>query len=342
MPIGSDWELVFSDDFDVGVLDAVKWSAYDAISSDGIGTFRAANVSASDGQLHLRVDSNFDSARVTTGSISGAAPKALFGYGWFEARIRLPLQTSLQMTGAWHAFWLLGENNQIGSGDGPQEEDFEMRGSFPNQIRLGHIWQQTPTILAQGVDPVFVPYDGQWHTYAYHWQPNQIDWYIDGELRHTYSSNIPSSPLQIVFDAKVGGWGGDPDGNTTFPYTMDVDYVRVLQKVNRSSLRWYQRITYGPGTLDATNQGRFLAALKEIGARLNTSGIIPVARVVTAQDIVLRYTAPATLTAAQWANVLYRRLNLTEATVLANLTITDYSGADYEARRLACKAALSL
>lgn len=340
MPIGSDWELVFIDDFDGGVLDAAKWAAY-TTASDGSGTFRSANVAVSDGQLHMRVDANFDSARITTGHISDG-PRFLFANGWAEARICLPLQVSAEMTGAWHAFWLWAEYSHLSLGEGPQEIDFEMRGSFPNQIRLGHIWQTTPTKLAQGVDPVFVPYDGQWHTYAYHWQPNQIDWYIDGELRHTYSSNIPSSPMQIMLDAKVGGWGGDPDGNTTFPYTMDVDYVKVWQQVNRSSLRWYQRITYGPGTLDATNQGRFLAALKDIGSRLNTSGIIPVARVVTAQDIVLRYTAPAPLTAAQWANVLYRRLNLAEATVLANLTVTTYAGADWDARRVACKTALGI
>ena len=341
MPIGSDWELVFIDDFDGGVLDSAKWAAY-TTASDGSGTFRSANVAVSDGQLHMRVDANFDSARVTTGSISGAAPKALFGYGWYEARIKLPLQTGTEMTGAWHAFWLLAENSQVSSGDGPQEEDFEMRGSFPAQIRVGHIWQVTPVKLSQGIDYAFAPYDGQWHVYAYDWQPDKIDWYIDGVKVHTSTEEIPDSPLQILFDAKVGGWGGEPDANTTFPFTMDVDYVRVWQKSNRVTQRWYQRITYGPGSLDATNQARFLAALKEIGSRLNNSGIVPVARVVTAQDVVLRYVAPSALTAAQWANVLYRRLNLAEATVLANLTITDYSGADFSARRAACKAALGI
>lgn len=340
MPIGSDWELVFSDDFDGGALDAAKWAAY-TTASDGSGTFRAANISVSDGALHLRVDANYDSARVTSGHISDG-PRFLFSRGWAEARIRLPFQGGIEMTGAWHAFWLWAENSHVALGEGPQEIDFEMRGSFPAQIRTGHIWQTTPTKLAEGLDPAHTPYDGQFHVYAYDWQPDKIDWYIDGILVHTSTEQVPSSPLQILFDAKVGGWGGAPDANTTFPFTMDVDYVKVWQRINRSSLRWYQRIVYGPGTLDATQQSRFLAALKEVGARLNTSGILAAPRVVTAQDIVLRYTSPATLTAAQWANVLYRRLNLAEATVLSNLTVTDYAGADYEARRLACKAALAI
>lgn len=342
MPTGSDWELVFSDDFDGSVLDATKWTAYDDTASDGVGTFRAANVSLANSLMSMRVDANADSARVTTGYV-GSGPKWLGGYGWYESRLRLPSQINGSANGAWHGFWLWGENNQVASGDGPQEMDFEMRGNFSSTIRLGHIWQITPSKLSQGIDYSYSPYDGQFHTYAYDWQPGQIDWYIDGILCHTYNANIPASPCQILFDAKVGGsFAGAPDGSTVYPFTMDVDYAKVWQKSNRLTQRWYQRITYGPGSLDATNQARFLAALKEIGSRLNNSGIVPVARVVTAQDVVLRYVAPSALTAAQWANVLYRRLNLAEATVLANLTITDYSGADFSARRAACKAALGI
>lgn len=341
MPAGNDWELTFVDDFDGSVLNSTKWTAYDGQASDGLGTFRAANVSLSGGALHLRVDSNADSARISTGYVTGG-PKWLGGYGWYEARVRLPQMASGSLNGAWHAFWLWGENNQVGSGDGPQELDFEMRGNYSTSIRVGHIWQITPTKLSQGIDAVFSPYDGQWHTYAYDWRAGQIDWYIDDVLVHTYNANIPASPLQILLDAKVGGsFAGAPDGSTVYPFVMDVDYVKVWQKANRNSQRWYQRLVYG-GALDTTQQARYLAAIQEVGAKSGNSGTKSQTRVVGAQDIVVRYCAPAALSAAEWANLLYRRLVLAEATVLSNLTVTTPAGADFEARRAATKTLLAI
>lgn len=339
--VAGTWERVFFDDFDGSSLDASKWTAR-TTASDGLGMYQAANVSVSGGMLRLRVDSNTDSASVTTGKAGGGPSPFLFGYGWCEARIRLPLQTSGQMTGAWHAFWLWGDNATVSQGYGPQEMDFEMRGSFGTTIRIGHVWQTVPSKLAEGIDYAFAPYDGEWHTYAYHWRGGQVDWYIDGALVLTYTTNLPACPLQILFDAKVGGsFAGAPDGNTTYPFYMDVDWVGVWQKADKISDRYYQRVTYG-GTLDATQQARLLAAVHEMGAATTTSGLNTAVRAITAQDLIVRYAAPAALSSAEWANLLFRRLILDEATVLSNLTVTTYAGATWDARRQACKAALSL
>ena len=74
------------------------------------------------------------------------------------------------------------------------------------------------------------------HTYAIEWKTNQITYLVDDVAYQTLTpSSLPANtrwvfdhPFFILLDLAVGGnFVGSPDGNTTFPQSMLVDYVRV-------------------------------------------------------------------------------------------------------------------
>lgn len=77
------------------------------------------------------------------------------------------------------------------------------------------------------------------HVFAVEWEPDELRWYLDGELfgtlnRATFTDSKPwvfDHPFFIILNVAVGGgWPGYPDETSTFPQQMRVDYVRVYQK----------------------------------------------------------------------------------------------------------------
>jgi hypothetical protein len=72
------------------------------------------------------------------------------------------------------------------------------------------------------------------------WEERSFKWYVDGKLYQTQTSwystnaNFPApfdQRFHLIMNVAVGGnWPGSPDSKTTFPQTMEVDYVRIYQK----------------------------------------------------------------------------------------------------------------
>ena len=77
------------------------------------------------------------------------------------------------------------------------------------------------------------------HVFAIEWSPQQITFYVDGNLYETdlatdagsgWVFNVANNPFFIILNVAVGGdWPGSPDSTTQFPQDMLVDYVRVYQ-----------------------------------------------------------------------------------------------------------------
>jgi beta-glucanase (GH16 family) len=75
------------------------------------------------------------------------------------------------------------------------------------------------------------------HLFSITWDAQEIRWYVDDILYHII--DITPSGLSefqedffFVLNVAVGGnWPGPPDTSTVFPQTMEVDYVRVYEKV---------------------------------------------------------------------------------------------------------------
>ena len=238
------WTLVWSDEFnqpDGSAPDPAKWT-YD-LGAGGWGnnepeyyTSRTNNVRIENGHLIIEAQresyhgSDYTSARLKTQG------KASWIYGRFEARMKVP-----RGQGMWPAFWMLGTNIPTAPWPNCGEIDI-MENIGKKELALVHGTVHGPGYAGPGGihEQYSLPdggaYADDFHVYAVEWSTNQIKWFVDG---HEYFSVTPASlpkdakwvftqPQFILLNLAVGGnWPGYPDGTTTFPQRLTVDYVRV-------------------------------------------------------------------------------------------------------------------
>jgi beta-glucanase (GH16 family) len=243
--LGSPWVLTWSDEFNgaAGPVDGAKWG-FDT-GGGGWGnqeleyyTNRTANAMV-DGNGALQIiaraesyqGSNYTSARLLT------AGKFAQAYGRFEARIRIPFGD-----GIWPAFWMLGEN--IGAVGWPTCGELDIMENVGREPAINHGSAHGPGY--SGGNPLTATYtqpngklSDDYHLYALEWEPNVLRWYVDGNLYETRTpADLPMGrtwvydhPFFILLNVAVGGnFPGPPNGNTMFPQTMKVDWVRVYRK----------------------------------------------------------------------------------------------------------------
>jgi beta-glucanase (GH16 family) len=157
-------------------------------------------------------------------------------YGRFEARLRVPYGQ-----GIWPAFWTLGNNIQTAGWPAGGEldimehigrEPLNVYGTIHGPGYSGAAGIGAPYSLTSGA------FSDAFHVFAIEWEPNQIRWYVDGNLYQTRTpSDLPAGsawvfdhPFFMLLNVAVGGyWPGDPDSTTVFPQKMYVDYVRVYR-----------------------------------------------------------------------------------------------------------------
>ncbi len=235
-----NWKLVWRDEFDGAEIDQTHWRIVEGFvgASNGeleVYTGRPENIRLENGQLVIEArQESYQGHGYTAGRLTTAGLLA-WTYGRFEARIKLPYGQGL-----WPAFWLLGA-------------DFEEKG-WPacGEIDImEHIGRTPATVRGTIHGPDYCGDDGYWidchlaesrfaedfHIFALEWEPDQIRWYVDGNLFGTRTpQNSPGRwvfdhPFCIILNLAVGGyWPGYPDETTVFPQVMIVDYVRVYQQ----------------------------------------------------------------------------------------------------------------
>ena len=82
-----------------------------------------------------------------------------------------------------------------------------------------------------------------WHVYEVEWSDSEIIFSIDGKAYHTLERGdrddvnwpfLEDDQYHLILNIAVGGsWGGIKGVDTrAFPYFMEVDYVRVFERVN--------------------------------------------------------------------------------------------------------------
>jgi beta-glucanase (GH16 family) len=238
------WTLTWSDEFNGarGAIDGSKWG-FDT-GNNGWGnneleyyTNRTDNALV-DGNGNLAIiaraesygGSSYTSARINTGGRFAQA------YGRVEARIKMP-----SGRGIWPAFWMLGNN--IGSVGWPSCGELDIMEAV-DDFSVNHGSCHGPgysggaDLTATWQNPGGISLANDFHVYALEWQPNQVQFFVDGNLYETRTpADIPGRtwvydhPFFIILNVAVGGnWPGSPDGSTVFPQTMLVDYVRVYTK----------------------------------------------------------------------------------------------------------------
>ncbi|WP_033221966.1 glycoside hydrolase family 16 protein [Kitasatospora phosalacinea] len=259
----------WGDDFDGpsgSAVDPAKWTMETGGSGNGnhelqYYTAGAANA-ALDGQGHLVITAKrstdpglscwygtcqYTSARLNTSRTFTQA------YGHFESRIKIP-----RGQGIWPAFWMLG--NDLGTVGWPTSGELDIMENIGREPGTVHGTIHGPGY--SGAAGIGAPYSlpaGQsfadaFHTFAVDWSPTAITWSVDGTA---YQTRTPADlggnrwvfdhPFFLILNLAVGGdWPGNPDGSSTYPQTMTVDYVHTTTWGGSTGGTYTGRIT-GPG-----------------------------------------------------------------------------------------------
>lgn len=188
---------------------------------------------------------NFNSARINT----SGNPAANVQYGLIEARIKLPGGPNGQSDGLWPAFWMLGSNHANGvSWPNCGEIDVMEQGALGPGTNVGSThFGSIAGPTRQDTSATYKLPGGQafyssYHTFAVYWTPGSITFSVDGNAystikRTSYAASLWDQTFQQPFYVilnicdggpnNAGGFPGPTSKSSTFPQTMDVDYVRA-------------------------------------------------------------------------------------------------------------------
>lgn len=250
LPANPGWELVWEDEFDGFSINGNKWER--EVNARGGGnnelqyyTDRPVNSFIENGKLVIQAlketytgpegTREFTSARLRTFN------KGDWVYGRFDIRAKLP-----EGQGIWPAIWMLPTDQVYGGWAASGEIDImEMLGQKPNTVygtlHYGGEWPNntssgTSFTLPEGT------FSQDFHTFTLEWDTTAFRWYVDDSLYQTqtewYTTNgkYPApfdQRFYLILNVAVGGnWPGSPDSTTIFPQRMEVEYVRVYQRIS--------------------------------------------------------------------------------------------------------------
>jgi len=200
-----------SDTFNSGSLDTSKWLASNEpapgnISGVNYGSFVPSNVDLSKGMLCLKLQQQQGNSGVM--SVGGQLQSlTTYGYGTYEWVMRAS-STSSTPAGAGAVV-----SGQISAGfnfvnNSQTEIDFEIEGQHPDTVWMTN-WISTSKKQYSSV--FLASPEAGFHHYKFVWVPGKIDYYIDGVLVSTHTSNLPSAPAYIMMNhwgTNSTGWGG--------------------------------------------------------------------------------------------------------------------------------------
>jgi beta-glucanase (GH16 family) len=242
-PWNAEWKVVFEEDFSGAELDAASWTAITRGGNwnEENQAYDPGNAYLADGELILRSEK-----KTWTGPVNNPHhPDAQLGtvtreyvsaqvesrgkkswlYGRFECMARM--ETTHGML---NAIWMCAED-----GSWPPEIDIaELLGNEPWKLyATNHYGGQGANHRMNGgsVERDYSLSDG-YHLYGVEWEPNEIRWYLDGELIHRSTDGVPAKAMYFILCPAIGpAWTGDPDEASSFPLEMRVDYVRISQRI---------------------------------------------------------------------------------------------------------------
>lgn len=245
---GTDWNLIWADEFEGKKLDEAKWNR----QVEKAGRFNEEwqrytkskkNAYVENDQLVIKAihkgkkhgHDRYTSARLNT------AGKFGFKYGKVAARIKLP-----KTKGIWPAFWMLGANINENGGDTPwpqcgEIDILELYGSKAPAVVEANIhfadkngshdqMGSKSYALKQGV------FADDFHVFELEWTKEKVSWLVDGKLYAEFSIegkefSMFHKEFFFLLNIAVGGtYAGRPDETSAFPEYMYVDWIRVYQK----------------------------------------------------------------------------------------------------------------
>ncbi|WP_153054240.1 glycoside hydrolase family 16 protein [Planomonospora sphaerica] len=295
-PTPSGWSLVWSDDFNGGagsLPSSTDWiidtghSYPGGPANWGTGeiqryTSDPANLSL-DGGGNLRITPVKNGSEWTSGRIETRRADFKPADGRIlriEGRIQMPNVTGDAALGYWPAFWALGGPYRGNYWNWPAIGEFDI---MENVNGINSVW----AVLHCGVNPggpcnettglgasrtcPGASCQSAFHTYRFEWDrsvsPNQLRWYVDGQLFHSLSQNqfdattwnnmTSHQGYFLLLNVAMGGafpnalGGQTPTAATVSGRPMLVDYVAVWQSGSGPEPTPTVTPTGDPGGVDA-------------------------------------------------------------------------------------------
>ncbi len=152
-------------------------------------------------------------------------------YGYFEVNAELP-----SGQGLWPAFWMLPASNLYTA-----ELDIFEAVNTQNTA----IYSTTHGTIAGvwgGLSQKFAVADTStgFHTYGVDWEPTACTFYVDGvEVGSAPTPTSMNTPMFMLLNLGVGGagsWPGAPDATTTFPASLQINWVRAYATAGTRSV----------------------------------------------------------------------------------------------------------
>ncbi|MAZ54606.1 MAG: hypothetical protein CMP55_02225, partial [Flavobacteriales bacterium] len=266
-----NWELVWSDEFDLDNLNTDYWSHEIGTGNWGWGNgelqyYQSDNVTLLDGKLIIEareepqgIPGQWDVPYYYSSSRINTRNKFDFKYGKVEAKIK-----TVDGQGFWPAFWLLPngacwpEDGEIDimeqwGNDGPTNQT-------TGAAHLGNGCQGSSTYQSWS-SSISESYADDFHIYSIIWYENYIGWYVDGDLKYFITPESFSSEFEWPFNQdswylilNLAITNSGTNNNTIFPSNIQVDYVRVYQTsdvmgcTNPSSTNYNALATFDDGS----------------------------------------------------------------------------------------------
>jgi len=248
---GQKWELVWSDEFNnrSGLPDTSKWTfEYGDGCPDVCGwgnnelqyytRSRLDNARVEKGRLIIEAHQEDYSGKKFTSSRLITKQHANWKYGKIEARARMP-----QGKGTWPAIWMLPRDWKYGGWPKSGEIDIMEHVGYAQDSLFGTVHTEAynhskGTQKGKTVKTELMSV--QFHTYSIEWTPEKIDFFVDGSNYFTYANEHTGSDswpfdqyFYIILNLAVGGNFGGARGleKDIWPQRMEVDYIRVYQKI---------------------------------------------------------------------------------------------------------------
>jgi beta-glucanase (GH16 family) len=241
------WRLVWSEEFDgTGWPSAQKWS-YD-VGGHGWGNNelqyyterRLENCHLDGGVLNIVAwQEQFEGSSYTSARLVSRG-KGDWTYGRLEVRARLP-----HGRGTWPAIWMLPTEWTYGNGGWPDNGEIDIMehvGYNPGVVHAStHTNAYNHRIGTQKTATINVPdAETDFHVYSLEWSADTVQVFIDSTKYFTHvndGSGWQAWPFDkdfhLILNLAIGGdWGGlQGVDNSVFPQRLEVDYVRVYERV---------------------------------------------------------------------------------------------------------------
>lgn len=235
-----DWELLFEDNFDGTELNTDVWNVWDqqrdwrySYSKDNL--FLDGNGNLVNRMAILETPDTATGESKTSGAMTTQGTFETT-YGYFETRM-----IAHRSPGLMGAFWLMcgdmGDPDAADDGTAKNGCEIDIIETFYHNMNPAHTihWDGYTHTKSQafhnaGRDDVF---DGEYHTYAFLWTPNEYVFFIDDVITARCNTiDICTEPGYLLISSHFNNQAGEPNFGVGEHTDMIVDYVKVYKSKN--------------------------------------------------------------------------------------------------------------